>query len=40
MLQGQKLIANGEVTESEERSGSDTDSQSTPNQSPAHRQQG
>lgn len=36
-LQGQKMLPNGEVVESEERSGSDTDSQSTPNQSPAHR---
>ncbi|KAK8738768.1 hypothetical protein OTU49_003663 [Cherax quadricarinatus] len=37
LTQGQKLLPNGEVVESEERSGSDTDSQSTPNQSPAHR---
>ncbi|XP_068223986.1 serine-rich adhesin for platelets-like isoform X3 [Palaemon carinicauda] len=37
LTQGQKLIPNTEVVESEERSGSDTDSQSTPNQSPAHR---
>ena len=37
--QGQKLLANGEITtESEEKSGSDTDSQSTPHQSPAHKQ--
>ncbi|XP_047475447.1 uncharacterized protein LOC125029539 isoform X5 [Penaeus chinensis] len=34
---GQKLLPNNEVVESEERSGSDTDSQSTPTQSPAHR---
>ncbi|XP_064080765.1 uncharacterized protein LOC135197676 isoform X2 [Macrobrachium nipponense] len=37
LTQGQKLLPNTEVVESEERSGSDTDSQSTPNQSPAHR---
>ncbi|KAK4288701.1 hypothetical protein Pmani_038278, partial [Petrolisthes manimaculis] len=37
LTQGQKLLPNGEVVESEERSGSDTDSQSTPSQSPAHR---
>ncbi|KAG0710474.1 hypothetical protein GWK47_002467 [Chionoecetes opilio] len=38
--QGQKILPNGEVVESEERSGSDTDSQSTPNQSPAHQPAG
>ncbi|XP_047475444.1 uncharacterized protein LOC125029539 isoform X2 [Penaeus chinensis] len=37
LTQGQKLLPNNEVVESEERSGSDTDSQSTPTQSPAHR---
>ncbi|XP_042205870.1 uncharacterized protein LOC121855097, partial [Homarus americanus] len=37
LTQGQKLLPNGEVVESEERSGSDTDSQSTPTQSPAHK---
>lgn len=40
LTQGQKMLPNGEVVESEERSGSDTDSQSTPNQSPAHRPAG
>ncbi|KAK7084107.1 hypothetical protein SK128_023961, partial [Halocaridina rubra] len=37
LTQGQKLLPNSEIVENEERSGSDTDSQSTPNQSPAHR---
>ncbi|XP_045121311.1 uncharacterized protein LOC123510326 isoform X6 [Portunus trituberculatus] len=40
LTQGQKMLPNGEVVESEERSGSDTDSQSTPNQSPAHQPAG
>ncbi|CAL4059833.1 unnamed protein product, partial [Meganyctiphanes norvegica] len=40
LTQGQRLISNGDITEPEDRSGSDTDSQITPSHSPAHKTAG